>query len=217
MKITGAAFMVLVMQQRAVSLSPSPASVLPFPVATPLRQADAWAVVDARRNVLAWNEAFAQLLGLPHGADRVNMAGLTPPEWRDTEDRALTPVLQGSSPGVEYTLECMLPQGGRLPVTVQATALQAGQDGARMLVRVRPRTNINDVDARVESAARAWKLTAKQSEVLRLVARGLSNKNVADTLGCAESTVELHMTSIFRRSAAKGRTLLLSRLFGLPV
>lgn len=41
-------------------------------------------------------------------------------------------------------------------------------------------------------------LTERQREVLRLLARGKSNKQIARELGLAESTVKIHLASVFR-------------------
>jgi DNA-binding NarL/FixJ family response regulator len=49
-------------------------------------------------------------------------------------------------------------------------------------------------------------LTARELDVLRLVARGLSNKQIAWRLAISEKTVKAHMTSIFGRIGVPDRT-----------
>jgi DNA-binding NarL/FixJ family response regulator len=49
-------------------------------------------------------------------------------------------------------------------------------------------------------------LTARELDVLRLVARGLSNKQIAWRLAISEKTVKAHMTSIFGRIGVADRT-----------
>ena len=49
-------------------------------------------------------------------------------------------------------------------------------------------------------------LTARELDVLRLVARGLSNKQIAWRLTISEKTVKAHMTSIFGRIGVADRT-----------
>jgi DNA-binding NarL/FixJ family response regulator len=49
-------------------------------------------------------------------------------------------------------------------------------------------------------------LTEREREVLRLVARGLANKQIARRLGIAERTVKAHLTSAFQRIGATDRT-----------
>ena len=49
-------------------------------------------------------------------------------------------------------------------------------------------------------------LTPREVEVLRLVARGLGNKEVGDVLGTAPGTVKAHVQSILSKLGAKDRT-----------
>jgi DNA-binding NarL/FixJ family response regulator len=49
-------------------------------------------------------------------------------------------------------------------------------------------------------------LTERERQVLRLVARGLANKQIARHLGIAERTVKAHLTSAFQRIGATDRT-----------
>jgi DNA-binding NarL/FixJ family response regulator len=49
-------------------------------------------------------------------------------------------------------------------------------------------------------------LTARETDVLRLVAAGHSNKQVAATLGIAESTVKTHLLKVFEKLGVADRT-----------
>jgi DNA-binding NarL/FixJ family response regulator len=49
-------------------------------------------------------------------------------------------------------------------------------------------------------------LTGRELDVLKLVARGLSNKQIAWRLAISEKTVKAHMTSIFGRIGVADRT-----------
>jgi DNA-binding NarL/FixJ family response regulator len=49
-------------------------------------------------------------------------------------------------------------------------------------------------------------LSARELEVLRLVAEGLANKQIAKRLGIAERTVKVHLGSVFRRIGVADRT-----------
>jgi two-component system, NarL family, nitrate/nitrite response regulator NarL len=49
-------------------------------------------------------------------------------------------------------------------------------------------------------------LTARQIEVLELMARGLPNKAIAKVLNVAEGTVKLHVAAILRNLGARNRT-----------
>ncbi len=61
------------------------------------------------------------------------------------------------------------------------------------------------------AAVRRWKLTARQAQVLTLVARGLTNEVVAEMLGIGEGTVEFHLSGIFDKAGVSNRTTLLSQ------
>ncbi len=49
-------------------------------------------------------------------------------------------------------------------------------------------------------------LTEHEIQVLRLVAQGLTNKEIANTLDIAERTVEYHLGEIFQRLNVSSRT-----------
>ena len=58
------------------------------------------------------------------------------------------------------------------------------------------------------SGAPAWlgALTSRESDVLKRVARGLSNKEIGRELGLAEITIKLHMRNVFRKIGARSRS-----------
>jgi two-component system NarL family response regulator len=62
------------------------------------------------------------------------------------------------------------------------------------------------VAERLAERAVAEELTPREIDVLRLVARGQSNREIGDALEIAEATVKAHLTSIFDKLAAKDRT-----------
>jgi DNA-binding NarL/FixJ family response regulator len=49
-------------------------------------------------------------------------------------------------------------------------------------------------------------LTAREVEVLRLVAQGATNRDIASTLTISERTVNTHLTNIYNKIDAKNRT-----------
>jgi DNA-binding NarL/FixJ family response regulator len=49
-------------------------------------------------------------------------------------------------------------------------------------------------------------LTSRESEVLQLLAQGLSNKGIADRLGISDQTVKFHVASIAGKLGAANRT-----------
>jgi DNA-binding CsgD family transcriptional regulator len=56
-----------------------------------------------------------------------------------------------------------------------------------------------------------WRLTARQAEILHLVATGLTNATIAETLGIKERTVEFHVSTIFDKAGVDNRATLLAR------
>jgi DNA-binding NarL/FixJ family response regulator len=57
-----------------------------------------------------------------------------------------------------------------------------------------------------ESVARTAGLTDRESEVIKAVARGLSNKAIANELWVTVQTVKFHLTSIYRKLGITNRT-----------
>jgi len=56
------------------------------------------------------------------------------------------------------------------------------------------------------AAPRPGALTAREIEVLRLLAQGLANKQIAARLGIRERTVKFHVSAIFRKLDVTNRT-----------
>jgi DNA-binding NarL/FixJ family response regulator len=52
----------------------------------------------------------------------------------------------------------------------------------------------------------ANQLSERELQVLRLAAAGLANKQIARRLGISESTVKVHVGSVFRRIGVRDRT-----------
>jgi DNA-binding NarL/FixJ family response regulator len=55
------------------------------------------------------------------------------------------------------------------------------------------------------------KLTPRETEVVRLVAGGLTNEEVGHALGVTSKTVEAHLGRIFERTGIQSRTELATR------
>jgi two-component system CheB/CheR fusion protein len=68
-------------------------------------------------------------------------------------------------------------------------------------------------EARFESAARGWGLTRRQTQVLKEIVRGSSTKTIADALGCAHRTAQLHVSAILRKSGCKTRPALVAHFW----
>ncbi len=53
---------------------------------------------------------------------------------------------------------------------------------------------------------KASPLTSRQQEILPLLAEGMPNKQIADSLGVTEGTVKQHLKELFKRLGARNRT-----------
>lgn len=58
--------------------------------------------------------------------------------------------------------------------------------------------------------AKHWKLTRRQAQVMEQILEGRANKEIAAALGISEKTVELHVTSTFRRVGVENRAELVA-------
>jgi len=88
-------------------------------------------------------------------------------------------------------------QGSGLPPLKLVLIRRSGRDG----------------EARLRQVAIEWQLSRRQTDVLRLLATGETNKEIATKLGCAEVTVEFHLTALFRKTATENRGELISRFW----
>jgi len=57
-----------------------------------------------------------------------------------------------------------------------------------------------------------WHLTERQTDVLRLVARGLTNRTIAESLEVTTGTVEYHLAAIFDKAGVSNRATLIASL-----
>ncbi len=83
-------------------------------------------------------------------------------------------------------------------------------EGVRAVQRgdspLHPRAARELLTARSGARPEAPQLSARETEVLRLVALGLANKQIGRRLGISERTVKAHLTSVFQRLDVSDRT-----------
>jgi pimeloyl-ACP methyl ester carboxylesterase/DNA-binding CsgD family transcriptional regulator len=70
---------------------------------------------------------------------------------------------------------------------------------------VRPDMRAGSARSRASSADRGRRLTPREIDVLRLIAAGESNAEIAARLGVSVNTVERHVTNLYRKIDARGR------------
>jgi DNA-binding NarL/FixJ family response regulator len=71
---------------------------------------------------------------------------------------------------------------------------------------IHPRAARQLLTARATRPAARPQLTSREVEVLQLVRRGLSNREIARRLGISERTVKTHLTSVYQRIGVLDRT-----------
>lgn len=91
-----------------------------------------------------------------------------------------------------------------------------GHPGGRLVV-LRSRGML--AATRHRTAAVTWKLTPREAEVLQLLIVGDTNRDIATTLGCAEATVEIHVSRLLKKAGVPTRTALVSAYWtlGTPI
>jgi DNA-binding NarL/FixJ family response regulator len=109
----------------------------------------------------------------------------------DTEERVLGALKAGAA-------GYLLKGAGAAEIVQAIRAVAAG--GSYLTPRVAAR-----VVAQVNAPRRSGTLSDRERQVLRLVARGRANKQIARDLGITERTVKFHMTSIFNKLGADNR------------
>jgi DNA-binding CsgD family transcriptional regulator len=70
-----------------------------------------------------------------------------------------------------------------------------------------------ETSERLRYIAERHRLTPRQAEVLNGIVAGLANKEIAARHGCGESTVELHVTNLFRKLRVQSRTQLVAKFW----
>ena len=58
----------------------------------------------------------------------------------------------------------------------------------------------------INNRAKRAPITPREIEILKLIARGCSNQQIADELDCAKETVKTHIRHILSKLNAVGRT-----------
>lgn len=112
-----------------------------------------------------------------------------------------------------YDIALPPPRSGAGIDEAAQTAMDAFEaEGAKVLAMFRQREKV-DAEERLEQAVSAWSLTPRESEVLDNAVSGKSNKEIAAALECAESTVEIHMTHILRKSRARSGKELIAQFW----
>jgi DNA-binding CsgD family transcriptional regulator len=141
-------------------------------------------------------KSLAELLGVEHASERLMHIANVLDSNRVV---AMEDMLRGKR------LQCVLrpapPAKGEKPTKVVAvahlSALYAGTQNGYPTVRTR-----------TTDGGRLKDLTAKETEILRLIGAGMSTQEIADTLGRSVKTVEWHRVSLGEKLGVDNRVLL---------
>lgn len=88
--------------------------------------------------------------------------------------------------------------------------LQLAADQLRAVSARRPASHREDLSRRIARLRTRWALSQREAEVAALVARGLTNKDIAATLSRSESTVEVHISRALRKTGQLNRASLIA-------
>jgi DNA-binding NarL/FixJ family response regulator len=137
------------------------------------------------------------------GAEALKQIRLAQPEARaivftafDTDERIVSAVQAGAR---GYLLK-------GVPREELFKAIRVVSEGGSLLQPVIASKLLNHVRARHDEAAEPEPLTDREMEVLRLLAQGKSNKEIAAILVISERTVKFHVSSIMGKLGASNRT-----------
>jgi DNA-binding NarL/FixJ family response regulator len=145
--------------------------------------------------------------------------------WRA---RQLEAILDRADPDKADVLVLDLPEGAALPplpaarpllVLTDDEAIAADRTVAGVLPREAPASRVlaavhavaEGLSVRVPQAPAPRLLTAREAEILALIAQGLSNKSIARRLGISAHTVKYHLEAVFSKLGVNSRAEALSR------
>ena len=160
-------------------------------------QSESRGLRHALDGVLALHPAPAYVLGATGEVEAANEAAAR--ALRDGPGHTLNRIASAVGDGTESAFDI-------LPIRI------AGRTDRIVVIERGARPTF---ESRIAIAAERWSLTRRQREVVDAVARGMSNKEIASALDCAEVTVENHLTTIYRKAKVDGRNRLVADLMSL--
>lgn len=145
----------------------------------------------------SWLRVETVRIGSTHAVLRPEaLAELTAAVRRAARSRLPSTTFRSSFSGEELFLRRIELSSGRLLVVASRTSGSCAADVPGRLP---------DPARRARELARRFHLSRRQAQVLAEVVQGKTNKVIAATLGCAEVTVEIHVTALLAKLTCKNR------------
>lgn len=120
--------------------------------------------------------------------------------------------------GIRYGAKGYLLKDVALQELVEAIETVAkGGSIVKPAVTERLLTGLENLENEFSSLDRPDPLTDRETEILRLMAGGYSNKEIANSLGVAEGTVKNHVSNILSKLGVRDRTRAVLKAFELRV
>ncbi len=145
-------------------------------------------------------------------AEVLVLASLHDFDWHDLNPEAAFLLLTDHAVEFHPAVESGLRAWGVLPLNATAeeilVAVRALGEGlwvgspvlVREMLQRQPRVQLSTGEALIEP------VTQREMDVLQAIARGLSNKQIALSLGISEHTVKFHLSSLYSKLGATNRT-----------
>jgi DNA-binding NarL/FixJ family response regulator len=93
----------------------------------------------------------------------------------------------------------------------------AGGSSIQPMVTERLLRGLGKMDNQFTSLEKPDPLTDRETEILRLMSGGYSNKEIANSLGVAEGTVKNHVSNILSKLGVRDRTRAVLKAFELGI
>lgn len=169
------------------------------------------AVVVAHREAMVAEGLAAALARFP--AIVPVAVATTAGEVEETGSKADVVALDIRIPGSARATERLRRKGVRVVLLGDGTTPRDHGDGARVSTRASVASLARVLVPGADPAATP-ELTSRQREILRLVAGGMSGKQVARQLGISPKTVERHKTRIFERLGVPNQAAAVAAMLG---
>ncbi len=150
-------------------------------------------LLDIRMPSMQWEEALAALIAQNPKVPVVMLSAMV-------DRQLITTAMRAGASG-------FIPKSSSSSVMIHAVnlVLSGGQYIPPLVLDddLPPATQPDSLNGDIPSASA---LTPRQMDVLRLVAQGMSNRDIAQTLDLSEGTVKLHVTAILKALGVPNRT-----------